>query len=113
MLIVLLVLPFFLFMFLDQISVLMVLVPIYLPIVKQYGYEPVWFWALVLIVATVGGITPPFGYTLYAFKSAAPNVETRDIFAASWPFALIMLTGMVIMIFFPQIITFIPNLMRD
>ena len=112
MLLVLLAVPFLLFMFLDQVSVLMVLIPLYIPIVALYGYDPIWFWTLVLIVATVGGITPPFGYTLYAFKSAVPSIETRELFRAAWPFVGLIMLGMAIMATFPQIITFLPDLMR-
>ncbi len=112
MLLLLLAVPFLLFMFLDQVSVLMVLVPLYLPIIKLYSYDPIWFWALMLIVATVGGITPPFGYTLYAFKSAVPDINIRDVFRASWPFVWIIVAGMVVMAIFPGIITYVPNLMR-
>ncbi|MEJ8569980.1 TRAP transporter large permease [Microbaculum marinum] len=112
MLLVLLGLPFLLFMFLDQVSVLMVLVPLYQPIIQHYEYDPIWFWALVLIVATVGGITPPFGYTLYAFKSAVPTVETKLLFSAAWPFVWIIVAGMALMAVFPELITFVPNMMR-
>ena len=66
--------PFVLFMFLDQIALMLVLVPIYQPIIKIYGFDEIWFWTLFLIVATVGGLTPPFGYVLFALKSAAPDV---------------------------------------
>lgn len=112
MLLVLLAVPFLLFMFLDQVSVLMVLIPLYIPIVALYGYDQIWFWTLVLIVATVGGITPPFGYTLYAFKSAVPSFETRELFKAAWPFVWLIVLGMVIMSIFPGLITFLPNIMR-
>lgn len=112
MLFVLLAVPFFLFMFLDQVSVLMVLVPIFQPILGIYDFDPIWFWTLILIVATVGGITPPFGYTLYAFKSAVPDIPMQELFRASWPFVGIIVLGMVVMATFPGIITFLPNLMR-
>lgn len=112
MLAVLLIVPFLLFMFLDQVSVLMVLIPVYQPIIGIYQFDAIWFWTLVLIVATVGGITPPFGYTLYAFKSAVPEYPIRELFHASWPFVWIVMGGMVIMMIFPSIITFLPNIAR-
>lgn len=112
MLAVLLIVPFLLFMFLDQVSVLMVLIPVYQPIIGIYQFDAIWFWTLVLIVATVGGITPPFGYTLYAFKSAVPEYPIRELFRASWPFVWIVMGGMVIMMIFPSIITFLPNIAR-
>lgn len=112
MLAVLLIVPFLLFMFLDQVSVLMVLIPVYQPIIGIYQFDAIWFWTLVLIVATVGGITPPFGYTLYAFKSAVPQYPMREVFKASWPFVWIVMAGLVIMAAFPVIITFLPNAVR-
>ena len=85
--------PFVLFMFLDQVALMLVLVPIYQPIIKIYGFEDIWFWTLFLIVATVGGLTPPFGYVLFALKSAAPDVPIRTIYRASWPFVWIISSG--------------------
>lgn len=76
MLFALLALRFILFMFLDQIPVMMVLIPLYLPIVGLYGYDPIWFWALILIIATVGGITPPW---------AIPSTRSRAPFRSSRP----------------------------
>ena len=112
MLLLMLGLLFILFMFLDQVSVLMVLVPLYLPIIELYDYDPLWFWALVLVLATMGGITPPLGYTLYAFKSAVPEFDTHELFQAALPFVGIILIGIIIMVIFPAIITYLPSQMR-
>ncbi len=79
MLIAMMALPFVLFMFLDQIALMLVLIPIYQPLLKLYGFDEIWFWTLFLIVATVGGLSPPFGYTLFALKSAAPDVRMSEI----------------------------------
>ncbi len=105
-----LALPFVLFMFLDQIALMLVLVPIYMPILKFYGIDEIWFWTLFLVVATVGGISPPFGYTLFAMKSAAPQVPMSTIYSAAWPFVWIIVLGMLIMALFPSVITFLPSL---
>jgi len=105
-----LALPFVLFMFLDQIALMLVLVPIYMPILKGYGVDEIWFWTLFLVVATVGGISPPFGYTLFAMKSAAPEVPMSTIYSAAWPFVWIIVLGMLVMALFPPLITFLPNL---
>ena len=111
MLAVLLALPFLLeLMCLDATALMFILIPIYQPILKIYGFDPIWFYTLFLVVVTVGGITPPFGYTLFALKTAAPNVPMTDIFKASWPFTWIILLGLVVMAIFPDIITFLPNL---
>ena len=89
---------------------MLVLVPIYMPILKLYGIDEIWFWTLFLVVATVGGISPPFGYTLFAMKSAAPQVPMSTIYSAAWPFVWIIVLGMLIMALFPPVITFLPSL---
>ena len=62
------------------------------------------------MVATVGGISPPFGYALFALKSAAPEVPMSTIYRAAWPFVWIIVLGMLVMALFPPLITFLPNL---
>jgi tripartite ATP-independent transporter DctM subunit len=112
MLLVMTALPFVLFMFLDQLALMLVLIPIYQPLLKLYAFDPIWFWTLFLIVATVGGLTPPFGYVLFALKSAAPHLPTTEIFRASWPFVWLIVLGMMILAIFPDLVTVLPNLTR-
>jgi tripartite ATP-independent transporter DctM subunit len=112
MLFAMLALPFVLFMFLDQLALMLVLIPIYQPLLKLYDFDAIWFWTLFLIVATVGGLTPPFGYVLFALKSAAPQLPTALIFRSSWPFVWLIVLGMVILVIFPDLITVLPNLTK-
>ncbi len=111
MLFLMMAVPFILFMFLDQVALMLVLIPIYNPLLKVYGFDEIWFYTLFLVVATVGGLTPPFGYTLFALKSAAPQVPMSDIFKASWPFVWIIMLGLLFMALYPPLVTFLPNLM--
>lgn len=110
MLFIMMLVPFVLFMFLDQLALMLVLIPIYKPLLPVYGFDEIWFYTLFLVVATVGGITPPFGYTLFALKSAAPGVPMSDIFKASWPFVWIIVLGLFVIALFPGLVTFLPNL---
>ncbi|HLR30063.1 MAG TPA: TRAP transporter large permease subunit, partial [Paenalcaligenes sp.] len=110
MLLIMLLVPFVLFMFLDQISLLMVLIPIYQPILNVYEFDSIWFWTLVLVITTLGGISPPFGYTLFAFKSAAKEMSLNDVFRAAWPFVGIIICGIVLLIAFPEVVLFLPEL---
>jgi tripartite ATP-independent transporter DctM subunit len=112
MLFAMMALPFLLFMFLDQLALMLVLIPIYQPLLKLFAFDPIWFWTLFLIVATMGGLTPPFGYVLFALKSAAPDLPTTEIYRASWPFVWLIALGMVILVIFPDLVTFLPNLAR-
>jgi tripartite ATP-independent transporter DctM subunit len=111
MLVILMALPFVLCMFIDQIALMLIVVPIYVPIIAALGFDPLWFWLLFLINITVGGMTPPFGYTLFAVKSGWREGQLSTVFAASWPFVLLFLLGMVVLAVFPGIVTFLPSLL--
>lgn len=112
MLIVLMAFPFVMCMFIDQIALMLIVVPIYLPLVNHIGYDPLWFWLLFLVNITLGGITPPFGYVLFALKGAAPDESLTAIFRSTWPFIGLFILGMVIMALYPPLVTFLPSLMR-
>ena len=101
--------PFILCMFIDQLGLMLVIIPIYLPIIKVMEFDPVWFWLLFLLNITLGAITPPFGYIMFAVKGAAPDVPMKDIFNASWLFVILTLIGMVLMAVFPDIVTLLPR----
>ena len=103
--------PFVLCMFIDQIAFMLLAVPIYVPLVAAQGYDPIWFWTLFLINLTVGSLTPPFGYTLFALKGAT-DLSTREVFAAAWPVVGIFVLGMAILWAAPGIVTLIPGAMR-
>ena len=98
-------------LFLDQIALFFILVPIYKPILAVYRVDEIWFFTMLLIVATVGGISPPFGYTLFAMKSALPNSSMSQLYKAAWPFVWIICSSIVIIAMFPGIATWLPNLM--
>ncbi len=98
-------------MFIDQVALMLVVIPIYLPVVETLGFDPIWFWMLMLLNVTVGGITPPFGYAMFAFKGVAPDAHIRDIFQAALPFVGLFLLGMTIVYFVPAFATFLPGLL--
>ena len=111
MLFIMMLIPFILCMFIDQIALMLVVIPIYQPLLGTLGFDPIWFWLIMLLNVTVGGITPPFGYTMFAFKGSAPQVPLKDIFNATWPFVGIFLVGMVIIAAFPPLATWLPGLL--
>ena len=110
MLIIMLAVPFVLCMFIDTIAVILLTIPIYQPVVASLGFDPVWFWLLFLINITLGAITPPFGYTLFAFKAVVPDMSISQVYQATWPFVLLFLAGIAMIILFPAIATWLPNL---
>ncbi|SDO36331.1 TRAP transporter, DctM subunit [Lutimaribacter pacificus] len=110
MLFLLMALPFLLCMFIDQIALMLIVIPIYGPIVASLGFDPIWFWLLFLVNITVGGMTPPFGYTLFALKSGWPDGKLTTVFSAAWPFVGLFVIGMIILAIFPGIATYLPSL---
>jgi tripartite ATP-independent transporter DctM subunit len=98
-------------MFVDQVALMLVIIPIYLPVVTTLQFDPIWFWLLMLLNVVVGGITPPFGYAMFAFKGVAPDTDLRTIFRASYPFVGLFILAMLIIYFIPSIATLLPSLL--
>jgi TRAP-type C4-dicarboxylate transport system permease large subunit len=97
-------------MFLDQMAVILVLIPLYEPVIRSIGFDGTWFWVLLLINLSLGSITPPFGYTLFALKGARPELSMREIYASAWAFIGVFLIAIAIMALAPGIITWLPAL---
>lgn len=109
----LMIVPFVLCMFIDQLAFMMVAIPIYAPLVAKLGFDPVWFWTQFSINMTLASLTPPFGYTMYALRAAAPKLLTlKQVFDASWPITWVFVAGMAVMTAFPGIITWLPALLK-
>lgn len=111
MLLVMLAVPFILCMFVDQIAIMLILIPLFEPIMQTFGFDPVWFWLLFLINMTLGGMTPPLGYDLFALKSVTPGIPLQQIYKAVWPFVMLYILGMAILVAFPGLVTFLPSLL--
>ncbi|UTD56355.1 TRAP transporter large permease [Halomonas sp. MS1] len=108
---ILMLIPFVLCMFIDQFAFILLAIPLYAPIVSAYNFEPIWFWTIFLINLTVGSLTPPFGYTLFALKGSANSVLISDIYKSAWPVVALFLASIVLFYFFPQVITYLPSVL--
>ncbi len=97
-------------MFLDWIGVAMLTMPIFVPIITSLGYDPIWFGVLFCVNMQVSFLSPPFGPAAFYLKSVAPEgIELTDIFKSVWPFILMQIATLAIMIIFPEVVTFIYN----
>jgi TRAP-type mannitol/chloroaromatic compound transport system permease large subunit len=100
-------------LFLDEIGIILLCVPIFLPIVTDLGFDPVWFGILFLVNAQMDYITPPFGYTLFYLRGVAPEgVSMGDIYRGVVPFVMLQALGLALCMIFPQIILWLPNMMK-
>ena len=102
---------FFLGMFIDWAAILLVTVPIFTPIAMDLDFNPLWFAMLVCINLQTSFLTPPFGYALFYFKGVAPPAYTMgDIYKGIVPFVAIQILGLILMVVFPGLITWLPAL---
>lgn len=99
--------------FMEQVSIMMITFPIFMPIVRALGFDPIWFGLLTLINMEIGMKTPPFGLVLFVMRGVVPEGTTMmDIFRSVGPFVLLDLGAMLIILIFPSIATVLPSLMR-
>lgn len=94
------------------VSIMMLTIPIFMPIVNALGIDPVWFGLITLINLETGGITPPFGFHLYVMKAVAPGTTLEEIIGAGLPFVLCNLLMIALIIIFPQIALWLPSVMK-
>lgn len=95
--------------FLDDTAMLVIVAPLYVPLVIQLGFNPVWYGILYTITCQIAYMTPPFGYNLFLMRAMAPpEITLADIYRSIVPFLLIMLVAMAIVIAFPQLALWLP-----
>jgi len=103
---------FILGMFLDPGGIIMITTPIFVPVIKMLGFDPVWFGVVFIIMMQIGYLTPPFGFNIFYMKSIVPrDITMQDICLAMIPFVLIMLIFVIILAVFPNIVLWLPNLL--
>jgi tripartite ATP-independent transporter DctM subunit len=113
---VILMIYFFGGCFMDALAFVTLTVPIFFPVVMELGYDPIWFGIIIVMVTEMGVITPPVGINVYVVYGVAKNVldegvPLEKIFKGIFPFLIAVIVGVLILIIFPQIIMFLPNLM--
>jgi tripartite ATP-independent transporter DctM subunit len=97
--------------FLDDTAMLVIVAPLYIPLVVSLGFDPVWYGVLYTISCQIAYMTPPFGYNLFLMRAMAPpEVSLRDIYVSIIPFVLVMILGVAIVMVFPQIALWLPSL---
>jgi tripartite ATP-independent transporter DctM subunit len=100
----------FLGCFIDWVGIIMLCVPIFGPIIRQLGFDPIWFGVLFATNLQISFLSPPFGYALFYLKGVAPpEVSTTDIWKSSVPFIGLQVLGVILVMIFPQIILFLPD----
>ena len=97
-------------MFLDDTAMLVIVAPLYVPLIKALGFDLIWYGVLYTITCQIAYMTPPFGYNLFLMRAMAPKeVTLQDIYRSIIPFVLVMTFGLILVIVFPQLALWLPN----
>ena len=100
----------FMGMFLDDTAMLVIVAPLYVPLVKILGFDPVWYGVLYTITCQIAYMTPPFGYNLFLMRAMAPpEITLADIYRSISPFVLVMILALALVMTFPQIALWLPE----
>ncbi|MDZ4192257.1 TRAP transporter large permease subunit [Ectopseudomonas chengduensis] len=98
-------------MFLDDTAMLVIVAPLYIPLVGALGFDLVWYGVLYTITCQIAYMTPPFGYNLFLMRAMAPpEVSLRDIYVSVTPFVLVMILSLILVMIFPQLALWLPQL---
>jgi tripartite ATP-independent transporter DctM subunit len=96
--------------FLDDTAMLIIVAPLYVPLVIELGFNPIWYGILYTITCQIAYITPPFGYNLFLMRAMAPSEVTLiDIYRSIIPFVILMAVGLALVIAFPEIALWLPE----
>ena len=97
-------------MFLDDTAMLVIVAPLYVPLIIALGFDPIWYGVLYTITCQIAYMTPPFGYNLFLMRAMAPKeISLYDIYRSIIPFVIVMCFGLAIVMIFPEIATWLPD----
>jgi TRAP-type mannitol/chloroaromatic compound transport system permease large subunit len=103
---------FVLGMVMDDLPIIMITAPIYVPIVTNLGFDPLWYGILFILNMQMAYLTPPFGFVLFYMKGVVPTgITMGDIYKSVGPFVILQAIGLIIVMLFPQIALWLPSVM--
>lgn len=97
--------------FLESVSMILITVPIFFPIVMSLGYDPIWFGLVVVVACEIGLITPPIGINLFVIQSMAPDIRIQTIFRGVVPFIVADVVRIALLVLTPGLVLWLPNLL--
>ncbi|MEZ0308332.1 MAG: TRAP transporter large permease [Ramlibacter sp.] len=96
----------------EELTMVLLTIPLFFPIVTSLGFDPVWFGVLIVMIVQIGLISPPVGMNLFVLNALLPGVGLGAIFRGCWPFVLVLVIMLGLLIAFPQISLWLPSLMK-
>ena len=98
--------------FFDTMGMILLTIPIFYPIMTNLGVDPIWFGVMVIIMIQVSLLSPPVGLNVYVLKGCVPEASLGQIFRASMPWMIIQIAVVALLLFFPGLVTWLPNMMK-
>lgn len=97
--------------FLDPVGIILICTPVFVPVIRTLGFDPVWFGVLFVVNMEMAYLTPPFGTNLFYMRGVCPpDITMVDIYRSIVPFVVLQALGLVLIVLFPQIVLWLPNL---
>jgi C4-dicarboxylate transporter, DctM subunit len=95
----------------EELTMVLLTIPLFFPIVMALGFDPVWFGVLIVMVIQIGLISPPVGMNLFVINALLPSVGLMNIFRGTWPFVAVQIVALAILLAFPGISLWLPSFM--
>jgi TRAP-type C4-dicarboxylate transport system permease large subunit len=100
-------------MFIEPIAIMVMTLPVMYPVMMSAGFDPIWLGVIVIKMAEISLITPPVGLNVYVVRSASPvPLRLEQVFAGVFPFILMEMIVLALLIMFPQLVTFLPSMVN-
>jgi len=96
----------------EELSMILLTLPVFFPIIVKLGFDPIWFGILIVVVVEIGLISPPVGMNLFVLSTLIPEVPTRTVFRGVMPFVVVDVIRLAILVAFPVISLYLPSLMK-
>lgn len=96
----------------EELSMILLTVPLFFPVVTQLGYDPVWFGIIIVIVVQIGLISPPVGMNMFVVKNLLPHISVATVFRGVWPFVVATIALLALIVVFPEIALVLPRTMK-
>ncbi|MBE2264439.1 MAG: TRAP transporter large permease [Burkholderiaceae bacterium] len=96
----------------EELSMVLLTLPLFFPIVVSLGYDPIWFGVLIVMVIQIGLISPPVGMNLFVLNTLLPDVKLGDIYRGVWPLVVVQIVTLGILLAFPVLSLWLPSFMR-
>jgi tripartite ATP-independent transporter DctM subunit len=96
----------------EELTMVLLTIPLFFPVVTALGFDPVWFGVLIVMIVQIGLISPPVGMNMFVINTLLPKVGLGKIFRGCWPFTVVMVAVLALLIAFPQLSMWLPSLMK-